>query len=128
MMSNYTYSNETTMISGDEDNVASIANSHEFEINEILLPKIVAMFSMVGSSIIIAEVLKEWKQQRRAGDGKSISAVSKTLLYMSISDFLFSLYVWTIFTPCTCLYCPGRFAHNPFFSPQSSAFFLEHGS
>ena len=86
-MSNFTNNNVTP--SGEDDNGNYISNSTAFEINEILLPKIAAFCSMVGSTIIITEVLRDWKHERRTGKG--VGAVSRTLFFMSISDFIFSL-------------------------------------
>ena len=86
-MSTYTNGNATSI--GEDDNEDYMSNSAAFDINEILLPKIAAFCSMVGSAIIIAEVLSDWKHNRRRGKG--VGAVSRTLLFMSISDFIFSL-------------------------------------
>lgn len=59
-----------------------------FWINEIIIPKIAAFFSMVGSSIIIGEVIQDWKEKRN-----KLGAVARILLAMSIGDFLFS-FAW----------------------------------
>ncbi|CAB9516601.1 expressed unknown protein [Seminavis robusta] len=59
--------------------------SAAFEINEILLPQISAVVSMMGSSLIIGEVVQDWKVQ-----GRNLGALSRTLLSMSVGDLLFS--------------------------------------
>ena len=56
-----------------------------YVVTEFYLPKVAAMLSMMGSSIILGEVIQDMKSSRGA------SAISQILLSMSIGDILFSL-------------------------------------
>ncbi|CAB9503178.1 expressed unknown protein [Seminavis robusta] len=58
---------------------------------EYYLPKIAALFSMLGSGLIIAEVLQDGRQRgARSTTFKAVGAVSRVLLSMSVGDILFS--------------------------------------
>ena len=62
-----------------------------WKIFEYLLPKLAALFSLFGSSMIVAEVYQDWKTKRYSRDG--LNAISRALLSMSIGDIFFS-FAW----------------------------------
>jgi len=53
--------------------------------SELYLPKIAAVFSMIGSAIVLLEVIKDIRSKKGA------SMVSRILLSMCVGDILFSL-------------------------------------
>lgn len=59
-----------------------------WKIFEFLLPKLAALASLLGSSMIIGEVYMDWKAKRHSRTG--LSAVSRALLCMSIGDVFWS--------------------------------------
>ena len=82
----------------DEEEIAS-----RFFITEVYFPKIAAAFSILCSTILILEIIKDIRrnrsnnnnngQRRRGhqGGGGGISVISKVLLSVSVGDVIFSL-------------------------------------
>lgn len=59
-------------------------------ITEFYLPKVAAVLSMMGSSLIMAEVAQDSLAKHRQRSG-GVSAVSRVLVCMSIGDMFSSL-------------------------------------
>lgn len=62
-----------------------------WKIFEYWLPKLAALLSLFGSSMIVAEIYQDWQTKRYSRQG--LNAVSRALLSMSIGDVFFS-FAW----------------------------------
>ena len=74
----------------DEEEIAS-----RFFITEVYFPKIAAAFSILCSTVLILEIIKDIRRnrsgRRRGQVGGGISVISKVLLSVSVGDVIFSL-------------------------------------
>ena len=59
-----------------------------WKIGEYWMPKLAALLSLCGSSMIIGEVYQDYQAKRHSRQG--LSAVSRVLLFMSLGDMFFS--------------------------------------
>jgi hypothetical protein len=70
--------------------------SWQYRVFELYLPKIAACFSIIGSSLILAELVQDWRQrlkrQLRHGQRRGLGAIARVLFSMSVGDLFFSLY------------------------------------
>ena len=74
----------------EEEEIAS-----RFFITEVYFPKIAAAFSILCSTVLILEIIKDIRRnrsgRRRGQVGGGISVISKVLLSVSVGDVIFSL-------------------------------------